>query len=63
MTKTDSGEADEVSEIAVAFVELKKKLFAAGRLNLTAPMDASEFEALTDIRTKENAAADRKNDG
>lgn len=41
-------ETDEIDEVATSFIEIKKKLFAQGRLNLTAPMDADAFEALSD---------------
>lgn len=44
----DGDESEEIDEVAAAFVEFKKKLFAQGRLNLSDPMDADAFEALSD---------------
>ncbi|AXQ96078.1 hypothetical protein D0Z66_20340 (plasmid) [Cereibacter sphaeroides] len=52
-------ETDEIDEVAASFVEFKKKLFARGRLNLTAPMDADAFEALADHALAEAQARHR----
>ncbi|TGD60470.1 hypothetical protein EYC08_20725, partial [Tabrizicola sp. WMC-M-20] len=52
-------ETDEIDEVAASFVAIKKKLFADGRLNLTAPMDADAFEALADRALTEAHACHR----
>lgn len=52
-------ETDEIDEVAASFVAIKKKLFAEGRLNLTAPMDADAFEALADRALTEAHARHR----